>query len=181
MKASHSGSPSTRYGVSGLRRGHSSQHAGAGQRERCRRSWPPHCTPQPEIHPWWRAWWRLVAGTQDFSRQTQGEDLVWMQRQSQRPQEWFRPLEVCIGPTGNPICQCTCEGSGMAPPESSFILSLLTEGAAPSASSGHTQARVGGPYARVGLKSELIPGGCLTFTEDSHHWQLPEHSTGRTS
>ena len=33
----------------------------------------------------------------------------------------------------------------------------------------------------MGLKSELIPGGCMTFTEDLRHWQLPEHSTGRTS
>lgn len=33
----------------------------------------------------------------------------------------------------------------------------------------------------MGLKSELIPGGRVTFTEDSGHWQLPEHRTGRTS
>lgn len=40
-----------------------------------------------------------------------------------------------IRTNGNPICQCTCEGSGVPPPrpapaQSSFILSLLTEGTA---------------------------------------------------
>lgn len=78
---------------------------------------------------------------------------------------------------GNPICQCTCEGVAW-PHQSSFILSLLTEGGSPLYKLWAHTSTCGWPiYVRVGLKSELIPGGCLTFTEDSHHWQLPEHST----
>lgn len=69
------------------------------------------------------------AGTRDCSRQTQGEDLVWTQRQSQGPQEWARPLE-CDQDQSEPTCHCTCKGSGPAP-RSSFIRSSLTEGAAP--------------------------------------------------
>ena len=132
------------------------------------------------MHPWWKAWWWLVAGTRDFSRQNQGEDLVWMQRQSQGPQEWFRPLEVCIGPMGTLFVNARAKGVAW-PHQSSFILSLLTAGAAPLYKLWAHTSMCGWPTHRVGLKSELIPGKCMTFTEDLRHWQLLEHSTGRTS
>ena len=106
--------------------------------------------------------------------------MVWMQRQSQGPQEWFRPLEVCIGPMGTLFVNARAKGVAW-PHQSSFILSLLTAGAAPLYKLWAHTSMCGWPTHRVGLKSELIPGKCMTFTEDLRHWQLLEHSTGRTS
>ena len=67
------------------------------------------------------------AGTRDCSRQTQG-DLVWTQRQSQGPQEWARPPECDQAQWTDLSLHVRRE---WARPQSSFIRSSLTEGAAP--------------------------------------------------
>lgn len=60
-----------------------------------------------------------------------------------------------IRTNGNPICQCTCEGSGVPPPPcprpEQLHPQLAHRGYSfTTASSGHTQARVGGPHAGWG-------------------------------
>ena len=118
------------------------------------------------------------AGTRDCSRQTQGEDLVCTQRQSQGPQEWARPPE-CDQDQSEPTCHCTCEGSGPAPRAASSAARSQRVQLHLDKLWAHTSTW-GWPTRRVGLKPELIPGGGVTFIDDSRRWQLPGHSTGRT-
>lgn len=128
------------------------------------------------MRPWWRAWWGLVHGT----AADRPREKIWFgHRDNHKGLKNGPGRRSVIRTNRNRLVTARAKGVGPPPGAASSAARSQRVQLHHDKLWAHTST-CGWPTRRVGLNPELIPDGCVTFTDDSRRWQLPGHSTGRT-